>query len=555
MLIAQMSKVKKYYGDRLVLDVDDFKLYKNDRVGIVGLNGSGKTTFLNILTNLISPDEGIASVYANYSYITQFEREEKFEADNLIASKLKVNNLGNEGLSGGEITRLKIAKALSKDCALIIGDEPTSNLDWEGIEFLKKELKSFAGALLIVSHDRDFLDEVCSSILEIENGRIKLYKGNYSKYKNLKEEERKRASSEYEQYIEEKERLKQVVEAKKQKVRKMRKAPKRMGNSEARLHKMAAKQAKGVIERQINAVRTRIDKLEVKEKPKDLPEVSFDLQKIQQLHCKVVISAENLNKRFGNRLIFKDAQFKIYNNSKTAIIGPNGCGKTTLLKMIVNGHSSISIAHGVKIGYFSQDISILSENKTLLENVMDDSQYDETFVRILLARLLFRREDISKKTHLLSGGEKVKAALAKIIVSDYNVLILDEPTNYLDVYSLEAVEEALADYRGPIVFVSHDKRFVNNLADHIISIEKNQTICFDGTLRELKEKTGTSAKKDNSQEQLMLLENRMTHILSKLSMPSKEDNVEELDREYQKILVQIRELKEKIQSKSITKEY
>lgn len=545
MLIAQMSKVKKYYADRLILDVEDFKLYKNDRVGIVGLNGSGKTTFLNILTNTIQPDEGTASVFVNYSYITQFERDFAVEQDNPAAGKLKVKNPDNEGLSGGEITRMKISGALSRNSALIIGDEPTSNLDWEGIELLKKELKSFDGALLIVSHDRDFLDEICGMILEIENGRIKLYKGNYSKYRIMKEEERKRALFEYEQYVDEKERLKQVIEEKKHKIQKMRKTPKRMGNSEARLHKMAARQIKGVIERQINAVKTRIEKLEAKEKPRDLPQVKLDLQKSRQLHCKVVVNSEKLSKSFGTRVIFKDTGFRIFNNSKTAIIGPNGSGKTTLLKMIVNGDPSISIAHGVRIGYFSQDISILSEDKTLLENVMEESLYDETFVRILLARLLFRREDVAKKVHLLSGGEKVKAALAKIIVSDYNVLVLDEPTNYLDVYSLEAVEKALADYMGTIIFVSHDRRLVNNVADHIISIENCKTVCFDGTLREFEKRNEISVKADSSKDELMVLENRMSHILSRLSMPSKDDNAEELDKEYQKLLIKIKELKKK----------
>jgi len=543
MLIAEMNQVKKYFGDRLILKIDNFKLYKSDRVGIVGANGAGKTTFLNILTNKISPDEGFAAIYGSYAYITQLGNEEMEDLDDYIASRFGLNGLGNEGLSGGEITRLKIAKALSKDNVLIIGDEPTSNLDSEGIELLQKELKRFDGAILIVSHDREFLDEVCNSILEVENGGIRLYKGNYTKYKKIKEEERERALSEYEQYIAEKKRLQEAIEQKKNEVRSMRKVPKRMGNSEARLHKMGNQKAKASLERSINTLRTRIEKLEEKEKPKELPDISVDIQKMRQLHNKVIFSSDGLSKNFGDRIIFKDAEFKVFNKSKTAIIGRNGSGKTTLLKMIVNGDPQISRAQGVKIGYFSQDTSILDDNKSLLQNVMEDSIYDETFVRILLARLLFKHEDVIKSTSLLSGGERVKASLAKIIVSDFNVLILDEPTNYLDIYSLEAVEEALLKYEGTVVFVSHDRRFVSNIAKHILSIENHKITCFDGTYEEYSKKKQESLELDSKAADIMVLQHRLAEIVGKLSMPSKNDDVEALDREYQQILNQLKDMR------------
>jgi len=546
MLLAQMDMVRKFYGGRLVLKVDDFRLYSNDRIGIVGVNGSGKTTFLNILTNKTMPDEGTAKIYGNYSYITQLgthiDYNEKEDIDGYTASRLGVSDLGVEGLSGGEVTRLKIARAFSKDNALIIADEPTSNLDSEGIELLQNELKNYNGAVLVVSHDREFLDEICNFILEIENGEIHLYKGNYSKYKELKEQERERALFEYEQYKTEKSRLEMVIEQKKKKVMSIKRPPKRMGNSEARLHKMGGQGAKAKLDRQIKAIRTRIEKIEVKEKPKELPQVNVDLQRAGQLYCKVVFSSDKLNKSFGKKIIFKDASFKIYNNSKTAIIGPNGSGKTTLVKMIVDGDPVIKRATGAKIGYFSQDMSILKDNMSLLQNVMEDSLYDETFVRTLLARLLFKREDLIKDVSLLSGGEKVKAALAKIIVSDFNVLVLDEPTNYLDIYSMEAVEEALLNYTGTIVFISHDRRFVSNVADHIISIENHKTECFDGTLEEYNRKKELPAHQDGKLLDKMVLQTRLAEILGRLSVPSKDDNVEELDREYRELLEKLKGL-------------
>ncbi|WP_372994278.1 ribosomal protection-like ABC-F family protein [Lutispora sp.] len=541
MLIAEMNGVKKYYNDRLILKVDDFKIYRNDRIGIIGLNGCGKTTFLNILTGRIEPDEGMSRIYGTYSYIEQLENDNIVAVENIASSKFGVSGLNNQGLSGGEVTRLKIAKALGRDNALIIGDEPTSNLDREGIELLQKELEAFDGAILVVSHDRDFLDAVCNAILEIENGEVCLYRGNYTKYKELKEKKRKRAAFEYEQYVSEKKRLEEALLEKKSKVKSMRKTPKRMGNSEARLHKMGAQIAKAKLERQVNAIRTRIEKLEVKEKPKELPDINVDIQKTTQLHCKVVLSSDKLNKSFGDKVIFEEAQFRVFNNSKTAVVGPNGSGKTTLIKMIIDGDPAIYRAIGVKIGYFSQDISTLDGRKTLLQNVMESSVYDETFVRTLLARLLFKREDVMKRTSLLSGGEKVKAALAKIITSDFNVLVLDEPTNYLDIYSMEAVEEALLEYIGTVIFISHDRRFVSNVADHIISIENQKTICFDGTYEEYMKKKEELSIKDDKSEKIMILKHRMAEILSKLSMPSKNDDIEALDKEYHEILEKLKQ--------------
>ncbi len=542
MLVAQMNGVTKYYCDRLILKVDDFKIYKTDRIGIVGVNGSGKTTFLNILTKRVSSDEGRAAIYGTYAYITQLGEEEKTEIDGYAASRFGVSGLQMEGLSGGEITRLKLAKALGKDNALIIGDEPTSNLDREGIELLQRELTQFDGAILVVSHDREFLDKVCNTILEIENGEARLYKGNYSEYKILKEKERERATFEYEQYVSEKNRLQEAIEQKKKEIRAVRKAPKRMGNSEARLHKMDAKIARAKLESRVNAFRTRMEQLEAKEKPKKLPEINVDLQKTKQLYCKVVLSAERLDKKFGDKVIFQKAEFKVVNNSKTALIGPNGSGKTTLLKMIITGDAAINRTKGIKIGYFSQDISILESNKTLLQNVMENSIYDETFVRILLARLLFKQEDVVKNTSLLSGGERVKAALAKIIVSDFNLLVLDEPTNYLDIYSMEAVEEAVLNYQGTVLFVSHDRRFVKNVADHIIAIENQKTRCFEGTYEEYSIKKEASLQHDNNHVDRMILQHRMTEIVGRLSMPSKNDDIEALDREYRQILKELRRL-------------
>ncbi|NLZ49733.1 MAG: ABC-F type ribosomal protection protein [Clostridiales bacterium] len=546
MLLAEICGVKKYFGDRLILSVDNFKIYSGDRIGVVGLNGAGKSTFLNILAGRILPEEGKVEIKASYSYITQLEDEEPISAEGALARRFGVKHLSAEGNSGGEKTRKKLAASLERNTALIMADEPTSNLDREGIELLQKEFKEFEGALLIVSHDREFLDEVCNSILEIEDGKIKIYKGNYSKYKMLKEQERERAYFEYEEYTKEKQRLEAVILETKEKVKTMRKAPPRMGNSEARLHKMGNQKAKASLDRAVKNIKARIDKMEVKEKPKELPRVNMDLISKNKLHCKVVIRGEKITKSFGKRVIFEKSEFKIINGSKTALIGPNGCGKTTLINMMVSGHDSIKVAKGVKIGYFTQNLNMLDLNKSLLENVMESSIQNETFVRTLLARLLFNREDLNKKVELLSGGERVKGALAKIMVSDFNMLILDEPTNYLDIYSLEAVEEALKEYNNTILFVSHDRKFVKNLADHILEIENRKINFFQGSLEEYlkkKQQAEKPQKEEIDEAELMLLQNRMAEILGRLSMPSKKDDVEALDLEYKEILEKLKRFK------------
>ena len=546
MLLAEVCGVKKYFGDRLILSVDNFKIYSGDRIGVVGLNGAGKTSFLNILTGRLLPEEGRVEIKTTYSYITQLDNGELDNREGALGSRFGVNHLAAEGNSGGEKTRKKLAASLDRNTALIIADEPTSNLDREGIELLQEEFKSFEGALLLVSHDREFLDQVCNAILEIEDGKIKIYKGNYSKYKLLKEQERQRAYFEYEEYTKEKQRLEQVVSQIKDKVKTMKKAPSRMGNSEARLHKMGSQKAKASLDRSVKNLKARIEKMDVKERPKDLPKVNMDLVSKNKLHCRIILSGENISKSFGKRLIFQKAEFKIINGSKTALIGPNGCGKTTLINMMVSGSDNIKGAKGVKIGYFTQNLNILDLNKSLLENIMENSIQDETFVRTLLARLLFKREDLIKKVELLSGGERVKGALAKIMVSDFNMLILDEPTNYLDIYSLEAVEEALKEYSNTILFVSHDRKFVKNIADHILEIENKKINFFQGTLEEYLEKKKQAEKpqkKELDAAEIMILENRMAEILGRLSMPSKKDDLEALDLEYKEILARLKGLK------------
>jgi len=545
LLLVECSNIKKSFGDRSILDIENLKVCSQDRIGVVGVNGVGKTTLINILCQRLQPDEGQVKLYGTYSYISQLEEPENISITSEMASRFNVESIWNGNMSGGEKTRFKLAYALSQNSQLIFADEPTSNMDIEGIELMEKSFKKYKGALILISHDRNFLDGLCNKILEIEDGRIKIYYCNYSDYAALKAKERDRAEFEYEEYIKEKKQLRSVITDAKRRVKSIKTTPKRMGNSEARLHKMGGQKARANIERTVKNIEKRIDHLEVKEKPKEQASIKLDIEDSKKLHSKIVIEGKNISKSFGKKIILDNAEFSIYNTSKVALIGPNGCGKSTLIKMIMDNDKSIRIAKGAKIGYFSQAIDILKENCTIIENVMESSIQDETFARILLARLLFKREDIYKKVSVLSGGERVKVSFAKMLLQDINILILDEPTNYMDINSLEIVENVLKDYHSTLLFVSHDRRFVESIADHIMTIENHKIKVFKGNYKEYLDSKNKCEDNDKEEieNEIFILQNRLSKVVGRLSMPSKKDDVVALDEEYNELLLKLKELK------------
>lgn len=544
MLLIECNQIKKYYGDRLILNIDNLKIYSDDRIGIVGFNGSGKTTLVNILCKYIEPDEGWVKLNTKAEYISQLEAPVYKNISKEMASKFGIGCNWDEKMSGGEKTRFKIAGALDNESYILLADEPTSNLDIEGIELLEDKLLEYKGALIVISHDRRLLDKLCNQIIEIEDGNIKIYYGNYSDYKQQKIKETERAQFEYEEFINEKERLYETIYKTKEKINRIKKAPKRMGNSEARLHKMGGQKAKSKLDKKVKNIEKRIEHMEIKEKPKNQQKIKIDILDSTKLYSKVIIEGKNINKRFGNRIIFKDAEFIIKNGSKTALIGPNGCGKSTLINMILN-NENIKIAKGAKVGYFSQNMNILNKNLNIIDNVMESSIYPENFARLLLARLLFKEKAVYKKIDILSGGEQVKVSFAKILLQDINMLILDEPTNYLDINSMEAIEDALKEYDRTLLFVSHDRSFINSIANTIMSIENYQIKTFIGTYNEFIDKSNqTSNSKEDILLQIFLLENRLSEILGKLSMQLKKDVMDDLNKEYYEVTEKLRKLKQ-----------
>ncbi len=543
MLIIESNNIKKYFGDRLILDIDSLNIYSEDRIGLVGINGAGKTTLINILSQRIEPDEGWVKINGKTEYISQLEEPESYSIGNEMASKFGVETSWNENMSGGEKTRFKLAKALENESMIIFADEPTSNMDIEGIELMEKKLAEYNGALIIVSHDRCFLDKICNKIIEIEDGKIKTYDGNYSDFSKQRLHDRQRTQFEYEEYTKEKKRLEVAIVDTKQKSKSIKGPPKRMGNSEARLHKMGGQKAKANLERKVGNLEKRIEHLEAKERPIKSSKIKMDIKSSEKIYSKIIIEGKKINKSYGNKVIFKDAEFAVYNGKKVALIGPNGCGKSTLVKMIINNENSIKLSKGAKIGYFSQDMNILNSNLSIIDNVMESCIYPENFARLMLARLLFKGNDVYKQVDVLSGGEKIKVSFAKILLQDINLLILDEPTNYLDINSLEVMEEALKEYDRTLLFVSHDRSLINKVADHIMSIENYKINNFNGTYKEFKEKNNMKNQNKDINVQIILLENRLSEVIGKLSMQLKKEELEALDKEYFEISEKINTLK------------
>jgi len=533
MLVLEAENIRKYYSERLIIGFESLKIYTGDKIGIVGQNGSGKTTLMNILSKEIEPDEGFVKHYCDIAYIRQFS-DEGIKADNKVLKEFNLLDKSNQAVfSGGERTRIKIANALSSENIIVFADEPTANLDYKGIELFKQKL-STVESFLIISHDRNLLDSLCNKILEVRDGKIRLYNGNYTLYKEQKEMEHRQEEQEYEKYVSVKIKLEEAIKDRQSKSKSIRKAPKRMGNSEARLHKRSATEKQEKMDNSVNSLKTRLEKLEVKEKPKELPRIKLDFSLTNPPENRIVISADRLSFSYGNRKIFSNAGFKVYNGLKTALWGENGSGKTTLLNLISNrSNDSIYIVPKAKIGYFHQGFENLDYNRSVLENVMKDSVQTQTVARTILARLLISGDDVHKKVGVLSGGERIKVSFAKLFVSDANILLLDEPTNYLDMMSIEALEDVLSDYEGTVLFVSHDREFVNKVAQRLLIIENHSIVEFEGTLQGYMD-SRQNPKQTVDETERIALRMRITEIISKLSRPDADK--EALEAEYQRLI-------------------
>jgi len=496
-MLLEARNLIQHHGDRLLLDIPILQVFEGDRIGLVGINGAGKSTLLDILSGLRMADSGIIRRLAPISYARQFgDGTNSAGLDAQLASEFHADLSAHPLMSGGERTRRRVAMALSANTPILFMDEPTSNLDLDGILRLENNLSARSGAMLLISHDRALMDALCNRVWELENATLTPYAGGYSEYLRQREARRQRVLFEYGQYLSERGRLTESIREKGAKAGGMKKAPSRMGNSEARLHKRETTQVQGKLFRSMHALETRLDKLEQKDRPEDLPDIRMDFTKTNPPTARMVMTCSDFRLEVrqdaggSTRLLAGHVNLELRNGSRTVFLGGNGTGKTTFIRTLIDVWSGslelprecgqLRIAPRVKIGYFSQDLDVLDPNRTLLQNVMDSSVQSESTVRTILARLLFRRDEVHKTVSVLSGGERVKVALARILASDANVIILDEPTNYLDAYSMEALQILLAHYEGTLLLVSHDRQFAKDLADRFWVFKGHEILQFEG---------------------------------------------------------------------------
>ena len=530
-----IENLKKTLADRDLFEIEDLTLSENDKVALIGDNGVGKTTFFHLILGLDREYSGRINVDRPMDYLLNADTEDKnFSREIYSKAQLKEN----ESYSPGEYRRLKLLDLLADESSFLLLDEPTSHLDIDQKEELIERLKARRLGYLIISHDRDFINKTCTKILELANGKIEVYNGDYKFYLAEREKRRKFQKREYENYTREKARLENLAINIKDQSAKVKTAPKRMGNSEARLHKMGGQGNKKKLDKQVKAVESRLRQLDVKERPKEASQIKLKAPTSGKIHSQVLIRAEKLDKAFKDKILFDQANFIIENNSKVALLGENGCGKTTLLKMILE-EDQIWVHPNLKIGYFSQMNDTLEDKKTILENILATSIYDQTLSRIVLGRLGFKNNDVNKVVELLSDGEKAKVKLAKILTADFNFLIFDEPTNFLDLRAIESLEDLLKSYDRPLIFVSHDEEFINNLADRLLIIENKKLVSFKGSLDQYK--NSKVEAKGNKDEDKLLLDFRLSSINSRLAMDISKEERERLEEEYKNLLKKYKE--------------
>jgi ATPase subunit of ABC transporter with duplicated ATPase domains len=434
-LVLSVQNIKHYIGERLLFSLPGAELYRGDRIGIVGVNGAGKTTLLRVLAGLAAPDEGSVAAHGSRFFMSQMEGSDA------------VYLTDNTGYSGGERVRARMAAAMAERPDLLLLDEPASHLDDETRGALLQFLKRFPGALLLISHDRYLLDELCGEIWELADGQVTRFSGGYTDYQDAKRAKFESDMEAYAAYTEKKRQLLRAAEGQHAAAERFQNGP-----------MTPFYRGKGrAVEKKAQALRTRIEKLPEAARPRELGRIRVDFDPRELPVSRVPVRVERLHLAPFGRVLLEDVSFSVASGEKVAIVGKNGCGKSSLLEHILRGGEGVTLAPGVRFGYFSQRLDALDDNKTLLENVMSTTRHPESFVRLNMSRLWIRGEDVHKKAGVLSGGERVKGCLAKLYHSDANFLLLDEPTNFLDVYAMQALQEALEAYPGALILVSHDR--------------------------------------------------------------------------------------------------
>ena len=548
-LLLEAHHIVKAYGDQTVLDIGQLHIYDGERIALVGENGAGKSTLLGILAGELAPDGGAVRRYAPATLIRQ-SGDTRLAANARLASEFRATD-AREGLSGGEQTRRRIAGALSSDAPLLLADEPTTDLDASGIARLRQRLEAHTGALVLVSHDRALLRSLCTRVLYLEGGRLTDFPGGYDDWQAEQARRKTRQQFEYDQYHAEQARLRAAMQKKSEWAASVRKAPKRMGNSEARLHTHEYTNAVLHQSHAKKVLKNRLERLEAKERPRDLPDIRMALGAAHPIAAKTALSATVQRLQAGGRTLLSGAEFTLPTGSRTALMGDNGSGKTTLLRALAGSPAPgtrfsgrVRLNPGARLGCFDQDHGkALDLRATALENALAGSGQSEAVARTVLARLNLRGDDVFKPVRVLSGGERAKLALAKLLLSEVNLLLLDEPTNHLDLFALQALEALLAGYGGTLLFVSHDRAFVGAVATRVCTLEGGALSTFEGPLDQLEAERRRDRDGEARRLEISALEMRMAALAARMAAPRKGDSPPALAAEYDALAGRLRALK------------
>ena len=553
MLLLEAENIEKWIGGRKLFSDINFKIYQGDRIALIGRNGTGKTTLLKILLNgeadysgRIVNKSGIAYLAQDYNYqldqtVEEFMIEKTYNYGEFIKLMKKfgfeIDFLDRKvaACSGGEQTKLQLIRLFSAgEVDLLILDEPTNHLDLETRDWLISFLDQFQGAVITVSHERYFLDNVVDEIWELDGKKIKTYPGNYSNYKDLKEAELQQRYKEYEKYQAEKKRLERRKRKQQQFVQKTDSKGKRT-DSFWRVTK-GSDSRKGRFAKRVKNLESQLEKLDKKEKPYEDRKINPDFDR-QVIHDSIIVEAKDLGKSYPDLNLFSELNFRIYQDSKIALIGKNGTGKSILLKIILGeineSSGQIIKSSGLNIGYFSQKLENLDPGKTLFEELKDKNPDKEVeVIRTFLGSMLFEGEDVFKQIKDLSTGEKVRIAFALLLLGKYNLLLLDEPLNHLDINSREIIEEALNNYNGAFLAVSHNRYFVKEVATEIWHLDQDGLEIFKGDYNEYEKYKNVENSKLKEIDKIAV-RMRKAELISKLedaTLEKREDIIKELDR-------------------------
>lgn len=547
--ILKVIGLEKSFVDRKVLENIHFEIKQDDRIGLVGYNGTGKTTLAQILFGKLIPDHGEIELIADckIGYLNQ-SIDYEFHVEELIDESLlkHMSELGLpkvyeweherlEQLSGGEKLKFALSQVWASKPDLLILDEPTNHLDYNGIEWLVSELEKFQGPVLIISHDRHFLDRTVNQIFELENRIIQIYNGNYSDFQKEKQHRKEVHRHQYNVQQRYKESIEQQMDQLKNWSDKAhRDSTKKEGFKE--YHRVKAKKRDKQIKSKMKRLERELEKNHL-DKPVEEKSIRFQFDEHGK-RGKRVIQAEQLGKRYGQRKLFQKAQFYINHGERIGFIGENGCGKTTLIRMILGEEyvtdGNLWVSESLKIAYLSQDVLDLPEEKTAIE-ALGFYKKDEIYqARTYLANLGLKEELITKPISTLSLGERTRVKLVDMLMREYDVLILDEPTNHLDLPSREQLETTLGDFTGTIITVSHDYYFLNKLCDRLLVFEDQTIKRLEMTANEY---FNPKQNNKNNVEALIIIENRIAAILGELSLLTPKDEAySRLDQEFNELL-------------------